>query len=214
MTPSRVAAALAAIAASAFGCATPMMHPLRASNGPVLELATSLRVGAGRRGECGDLGCVDSGHRAIAIDPLALSVGYSHVFGGHFGLMAGAQLPAPRGYVVPVAAWSFVTAQNEHASIGAGPDLGVGGGGGTVGGEIQPWGDEPLRFRFGAYGRSFVPFAPRPDAMDGRTSYWEGGGRLRFGPIYLQYAYQTHPGGVVSDPGGATYAQSRHLVTF
>lgn len=210
------AAGLAVVAAGACsaGCVTPLLHPLRASNGPVFELATSGTVTAGRRGTCGDAGCVETGERSVGLTSLQLSGGYSRVLARHFGVMAGAHVPAAKTYVVPIALWSFFTVQNEYVSAGAGPDLGVGGAGVTLGAELSPWGDALLHPRFGGYARWFWPFSPEPETIGGRARSWELGGRLRFGPIYLQYSFHTHPEGAALDHDEESFAQSRHMLSI
>lgn len=213
---SRRGSALAALAlgASAGGCVTPLLHPLRASNGPVFELASSGTVTAGRRGTCGDGGCVETGEREVALTSLEVSGGYSRVLARHFGVMGGVYLPAGELHEVPIALWSFFTIQNRHASAGVGPDLGSGGAALMVGGEVQPWGERPLHPRFGGYARWSWPFSPEPDRIAGPARSWEVGGRLRFGPIYLQYSFHTHPDGAAKDPGGDGFAQTRHILSL
>ena len=86
----------------------------------------------------------------------------------------------------------------------------------TIGGEVQPWGAAPLHPRFGVYGRWFWPYEPSsdPTAIDARVRAWDAGTRLRFGPIYLQYAFSTQPRGTSTSSDEDRYAQSRHILTF
>src|SRR5262245_5048023 len=180
---SGAALACAFAAAASSACVSPLLHPLRASNGPVFEVASAATVDAGRRGACDDRGCTDDGERHVALDSLLFSAGYSRVFARHFGVMGGAYAPAAKAYDSPLALWSFFTVQNEFSSAGFGPELGSGGAAITVGGEIQPWGDAPLHPRFGAYGRWFWPYEPSsdPSAIDAPVRAWDAGTRLRFG---------------------------------
>src|SRR5262249_27244163 len=142
----------------ALGCAAPLLHPLRASNGPVFELASTMTVDAGRRGVCDDEGCRDTDDRRIRLQSVEVSGGYSRVFARRFGVMGGLSAPAAKGWDAPLSAWSFFTVQNAFASAGAGPELGLGAAAVTIGGELQPWGDAVAQPRFGAYGRWSWPF--------------------------------------------------------
>src|SRR5712691_7672488 len=88
-TRGRVASVAIALASLGSGCLTPLLHPLRATDGPIVEIASTLTVDAGRRGQCDDgaTNCADVDEHHPSLDELAISLGYAHVFERTFGVM-------------------------------------------------------------------------------------------------------------------------------
>jgi len=208
------AALAGALLGSASGCAAPLLHPLRASNGPVAEIASTVTVDAGRRGECDEDVCRDTDDRNLALSSLQFSGGYSRVFARRFGVMGGLYAPAQQGWGAPAAIWTFFTVQNAFASAGVGPELGSESAALAIGGELQPWGAAPAQPRFGVYGRWTAPYYPDLDDLEGQTRAFEFGGRLRFAFFFLGYALQERPNAMVKDFDGSSYAERRHLMTI
>jgi hypothetical protein len=215
--------AASVLAACASACATPLLHPLRANQGPYAEGAISYGSHAGKRGSCDNYeGCVESqggggGHIAI----MQFGGGYSHVLYDHIGLMAGFHFPAWEDFKSdkPYGALgltTFITAQNDYVSVGAGPELGVGGWAVTVGGEVQPWGKRIWFPCVGVYGRRFWPFSPTDEEFDNRVATWEAGGRIRSGPIVLGYEYYMQDEGAMywTIFETASFAQGHHTFTL
>jgi hypothetical protein len=213
----------AASALAAGACATPLLHPLRASDGPYAEGAISYGIHAGRHGSCDNFeGCVDSegtggGHLTF----FQFGGGYSRVFREHFGAMIGAHFPAWEDFKsgAPYAALgltSFLTLQNDYASIGLGPEVGVGGWAVTAGGEVQPWGRAIWAPRVGIYGRRFWPFSPTDDEFDNRAKTYEVGARLRVAFIVLGYEYYMQDEGAMywTIFETASYAQGHHTISL
>jgi len=208
-------------------CVTPLMHPLRAGNGFVAEAATSLQFGHGREGSCDNFqGCVDGEGGAGGWNMIQLSGGYSWLFWEHVGVMVGLYFPGWENlkdgdWTGTLGLWSFFTLQGPYASIGVGPEVGVGGWALTAGTELQLWGEDALWMpRLGAYGRVFWPYEydhpDYDDVHDVRVRTWEIGGRLRFGPVYIQYTYYTQVEGVmywlVYETAG--YSQGMHIISI
>ena len=223
MEVSRALVTIAAAIGMLAGCAAPLMHPLRASNGPYAEEALSFGVNIGRHGSCDNFeGCVDSDEGGGGVFNMPqFGAGYSRVFRGHFGIMGGAYLPAweniKQGDLhAGIALTSFFTVQNDYASFGVGPELGVGGVAGVIGGEVQPWGMENWRPRVGVYTRRFYPFFPNDREFDNRVATWEVGGRLRVGPIFLGYDHYMQDEGAMywTVFETASYAQGHHIITL
>jgi hypothetical protein len=208
-------------------CVTPLMHPLRAGNGFVAEAGTSLQFGHGREGSCDNFqGCVDGEGGAGGWNLLQLSGGYSWLFWEHVGVMVGLYFPGWENlkdgdWTGTLGMWSFFTLQGPYASIGVGPEVGVGGWALTAGTELQLWGDDAFWMpRLGAYGRVFWPYEydhpDYDDIHDVRVRTWEIGGRLRFGPVYIQYTYYTQVEGImywlVYETAG--YSQGMHIISI
>lgn len=221
--------AVAATCLLFMACVTPLMHPLRAGNGFVAEAGTSFQFGHGREGTCdNDQGCVDSddGAGAGGWNMIQLSGGYSWLFWDHVGVMVGLYFPGWENlkdgdWTGTMGMWSFFTLQGPYASIGVGPEVGVGGWALTAGTELQLWGEDAFWMpRIGGYGRIFWPYEydhPAPDSTsDVRVRTWEIGGRLRFGPFYIQYTYYTQVEGVmyweVYETAG--YSQGMHIISI
>lgn len=203
-------------------CVTPLMHPLRAGNGFVAEASTSFQFGHGREGSCDNFqGCVDGDGGAGGWNMLQLSGGYSWLFWDHVGVMVGLYFPGWENmkdgdWTGSLGMWSFFTLQGPYASIGVGPEVGVGGWALTAGTELQLWGDDALWMpRIGGYGRVFWPYEYDHKERDGRVRTWEIGGRLRFGPFYIQYTYYTQVEGYMYWPVYETagYSQGMHIIS-
>jgi len=203
------------------------MHPLRAGNGFVAEAATSFQFGHGRHGSCDNFqGCVDGHGGAGGWNMIQLSGGYSWLFWDHVGMMVGLYFPGWENlkdgdWTGTMGMWSFLTLQGDYASIGVGPEVGVGGWALTAGTELQLWGEDAFWMpRIGGYGRIFWPYEydhPAPDSTrDVRVRTWEIGGRLRIGPFYVQYTYYTQVEGVmyweVYETAG--YSQGMHIISI
>jgi hypothetical protein len=233
VTARRLVFAAGAVLAGALGsaCAPPLLHPLRASNGPYAEGAISYGVHAGQHGSCDNFeGCVDSeGTGGGHLNFLQFGGGYSHVFREYFGVMGGLHFPGWEdfkhgGLIGTLGLTSFFTVQNDYFSTGVGPEIGGGGWAVTAGGEAQPWGKKVWRPRVGIYGRRFWPFSPseKPDPSDDdiwrdpRVKTWEVGGRLRVGFIVLGYEYYMQDDGVMywTIYETASYAQGHHTFTI
>jgi len=220
-----VASSLGALLLVALGaCAPPLLHPLRASNGPYAEGAISYGVHTGRHGSCdnfSDPSCTDAeGTGGGHMNFLQFGGGMSHVFREHFGVMGGIHFPAwedfKHGAIYSAfGLTSFLTLQNDYASIGAGPEIGVGGWAVTAGGEVQPWGMETWRPSAGVYGRRFWPFYPNDKEFDNRSKTWEVGARLRVAFIVLGYEYYMQDEGAMywTIYETASYAQGHHTFT-
>ena len=187
--------ALAALATPSAGClATPLAHPLRASDGFTAEASGSLGLFAGNVRERTDTGENQSSGTASGV--LSGSVGYAHVFGEHLGAQGGLFGPATlnehnKSVLSSVSTYSFFTYQRALLSVGAGPEVGYGGFATTMGFELGPFGCAHL----GAYARWFWPFVPAGNYTDNHRSH-EFGVRARDGMVYLQYGFYQQMNGL------------------
>lgn len=203
----RLACFAFAAATCAAGCFTPLVHPLRATDGPLGELSLGAGPVAGRNGSCGNpMGCTDtppdgSGMVTGNMFVPQFSLGWGHVLWDHVGLMGGVYFPSWENQKdadvwAGLAAWTFFTFQTDYFSYGLGPELGFGGAAMTVGGEVRsspgPW---PLAL--GAYARWFYPFTATHEEFDNRSRTSEWGVRFRVGPFYVQYARYMQAEGVM-----------------
>jgi len=211
------------------GCTTPLVHPLRVPSTPsnetlkglVVEGSMSFQWGLGRTGSCDNFqGCVD-GSKPTQLNPLQLSAGYSTLLGNTVGLMAGFYFPAWENlkdgtWYNTLGFWTYVTVQNDYFSVGIGPEIGGSGWALTAGAELQPRGNVEWATALGVYGRIFWPFSYDHREFDGKVRTWELGGRLRVGPVYLQYTYYTQAEGVMYWElwETATYAQGMHIISL
>ncbi|HSA24459.1 MAG TPA: hypothetical protein P5076_23565, partial [Myxococcota bacterium] len=124
MSPRR-ALLLLLLALAPAGCATPLMHGLRAAPGPWVEVSMGMGYTEERLTECaGADGCVDPGV-GVAGNPLQVGAGYAWVFEENIGLLIGAQLPARSNqklytWWADLSLTSFATVQTEHLSVGVG----------------------------------------------------------------------------------------------
>jgi hypothetical protein len=201
------------------GCPSPMLHPLRASNGPYVAAAAFAAVPGGRRGQCYEL-CLES-QGTPATPAVAAAAGYGHVF-GNVGVQGGAYaLAFGNGHALDAldafGLFGFFTLQNRLWSVGAGPELTGGGASITMGGEFRH--DVPsLAFipTVGVFARWFVPL-PRgtvhwyaPD-----TPTLEIGVRARWGELFVQYEYYTNMERRVVIPAfgveGSVFGEGFHL---
>jgi hypothetical protein len=206
----------------AAGCATPLLHPLRAQPGPVAENAISFAISAGERGGCGDgSGCKEGGARAFVPNLIQVSAGYAVVAEKHFGLLAGAYFPAWENMRTTklyggMAAYSYGVVQGDKVALGAGPELGVGGWALTTGADLRPWGTRGIRPGLGVYTRFFFPWQPDYQDFDGRMATWEAGARLNVGPFYVQYAYVSQYHGARDHELWETsfYEQAFHIISI
>ena len=161
MAPTAIAAVLLA-----GGCISPVTHPLRVRNGPVAQASFTVNLPASKdKKPCPADGCEITG----GLNVPELAPGWGRVVGDHFGVMGGLSFPAwanqqGRRWFHAASLWSFLTLQNEHASIGVGPEIGAGGAAITVGGEVKPWPSWNWWPTLGVYGRYYRPFSPDSSA--------------------------------------------------
>lgn len=203
----------------AVGCATPLIHPLRATNGWVGEVATSIEITAGKQGSCYE-GCQDRVVGTPAVNPAEGSIGYSHVAGGWFGAMAGIYMPAfenqKSNYGVG-AVWTYFTAQNDLIAAGVGPEVGPGGVAILSGLEVQPIGTQKKWTpAIGVYGRWFFPFEPTNEPFDARVPVSEYGFRGRYGPYFVEYTFYRPTKSLLSYAypiEGGYYTEAHHIFT-
>jgi len=202
------------------GCYTPLQHPLRVTPGAYAEISYNVQPMAGRTGACDNFsGCQDTGNAGALANPLQLSGGYGWLLGGKFGVLAGAIFPTVENQ--KAGAWGLVTGfgyftwQNPNFAVGAGPELGAGGIAGLAGAEWQPWPRGHFAPRLGGWARWFQPWNMEHREYNPRVPAWDLGVRLRFGALYLQYAYYRQTEGVMYWPiyETAVYSSAVHSIT-
>jgi len=216
----RLAPALPLLLCLLGACAAPLGHPLRAETGPFVSLSANVAILDDFPAGCTvEGGCEGQARSQVTGTPLLISGGYAHVLWDHLGLMVGAYFPAwgvqqSNEWYAGLAAYGFVTVQNDRASLGFGPEVGFGGAAFTVGGEVRPWGGARQWLpALGAYGRWFLPYAPEEESLGGRSEATEAGLRLRVGPFYVQYALLTRARGFVAW-NWSDWGRTLHLVAL
>jgi hypothetical protein len=214
-----VFASLLVAASGAAGCAMPLLHPLRATNGWAFEVATSVHINSGRQGKCYE-GCQPTTGGGATFNVGQGSIGYSHVWDGWFGTMIGVYGPAFENQKSDygfAALWSYFTAQNDYVAAGIGPEVGPGGGAFLVGLDVQPLGVRRWTPSLGVYGRAFFPFEPTNATYDGRVIVLDYGARARIGPLLFEYSYY-HPTKSLMEyalfPESSIYVEAYHILTL
>lgn len=176
-------------------CATPLMHPLRAHNGPFFEVAQGAAIAPAI--VCG-LGCPagyvpEPSYRRAVVGPTvpAVSAGYSRILARNVGLMGGAYI-AGNGIQRSIP-WSFVTAfayttlQNDWGAVGMGPEIEPGAVAWMVGGEVRARSAEFDGLSLGLWSRLSLPFRPLPETMPFRIgSAIDLGLRLTYSAFVVQ----------------------------
>lgn len=200
----------------------PLMHPLRATNGWVGEVATTFEIENGRTGFC-HVGCEDTKGGGFYFNAVQGSIGYSHVTDGWLGTMVGVYSPAfenQKNNYAFAALWTYFTAQNDYLAAGVGPEIGPGGVAVLSGLELQPLGmKRTLKWvpAIGVYGRWFFPYDPTDTKFDARTTVAEYGARARYGALFLEYSFYNPSKSLMmySLPvEGSAYVRAFHLLTL
>lgn len=208
-----------AVAIGTMGCVTPVLHPLRATNGWVGEVASSLQLNSGKQWYCYD-GCSRGDYPFSGGSPAQGSFGYSRVISNRFGAMAGLYFPAfqnQKNSFAFGALWTYFTVQNDYVAAGIGPEIGLGNVAMMVGFEVQPLGIRRWTPAIGVYSRGSFPFVQSDSFMGGLSNpSVEYGARVRYGPVFLQYAYYRHMSELVSQMRlieSSTYSEGFQILT-
>jgi hypothetical protein len=205
---------------------TPVIHPLRASNGPFLDYAWALGALANKPVSQDCVDPMKGGEGTWVFTPIQLSAGYAHVFRESLGVMAGAYLPAWRPGIVNagsvVGGFTYLTLQNDHWALGLGPEFSDGFAI-TAGAEAQPWGERDWLPAFGIHSRYFWPWKNNPHDVNGQSRSIELGARFRLGAVWIQYTYYRHLQGVLQvgefafeseTPSDAYFGRDLHLISL
>lgn len=216
---ARLGILAASVALGGMGCVTPPIHPLRATNGVVGEIVTSLQLPSGATTFC-HTECASEATSAPGFSPAQGSIGYSGVVKGSFGVMGGLYAPAmvnhQRSYAAG-ALWTYFTVQNDYVAVGVGPEVGFGGVATMLGVEIQPLGIQQWTKAIGVFGRGFIPYQVSNQVSGGSPMTLEGGARGRWGPFLFQYSYYQPTKGLavqLNPIEGSLYAEAFHILSL
>lgn len=209
----------------ASACVTPVVHPLRVSEGPWVTGSASMQFGAGRGGGCDNFtGCTEGEGGAFGIGLLQAAGGWGHLWSEHFGTLFGLTFPthlnqksdAWYSLVTPHAYFAF---QTEWAAIGAGGEIGAGGASLIGGLDLRLFDVDDVPVRLGVYGRRFWPFEEEPspfDGFDGRVKTLDVGVRLTAAFFFAQWSYYEVERGfveyVVWETSG--FSEALHIVSI